>query len=138
MILRINILSIFFLLASLVYGQQEDSLYIDSSRTLQYQNNFYEIQSRLAEFDLHREFNTFKLNIPIDGDTKTLWLRTKLAIKETETSENNFSPHFLSPLEKQLKENSKLNPLTFVLGAVQAGAAGYLAYKHIKKYGLFK
>lgn len=138
MILRINILSIFFLLTSLVYGQQEDSLYIDSSRTLQYQNNFYEIQSRLAEFDLHREFNNFKLNIPIDGDTKTLWLRTKLAIKETETSENNFSPHFLSPLEKQLKENSKLNPLTFVLGAVQAGAAGYLAYKHIKKYGLFK
>jgi hypothetical protein len=37
-----------------------------------------------------------------------------------------------------LKEQFKSSFLYTMLGAVQAGAVGYLAYKHIKKYGLFK
>lgn len=35
-------------------------------------------------------------------------------------------------------EQSKLSFLYSMLGAVQTGAVGYLAYKHIKKFGLFK
>jgi hypothetical protein len=37
-----------------------------------------------------------------------------------------------------LKEQFKSSFLYSMLGAVQAGAVGYMAYKHIKKYGLFK
>jgi hypothetical protein len=37
-----------------------------------------------------------------------------------------------------LKEQFKSSFLYSMLGAVQTGAVGYLAYKHIKKYGLFK
>jgi hypothetical protein len=37
-----------------------------------------------------------------------------------------------------LKEQFKSSFLYTMLGAVQAGAVGYMAYKHIKKYGLFK
>ena len=37
-----------------------------------------------------------------------------------------------------LKEQFKSSLLYSMLGAVQTGAVGYLAYKHIKKYGLFK
>jgi hypothetical protein len=37
-----------------------------------------------------------------------------------------------------LKEQFKSSLLYTMLGAVQAGAVGYMAYKHIKKYGLFK
>jgi hypothetical protein len=31
-----------------------------------------------------------------------------------------------------------LNYFQMVLGAVQTGAVGYMAYRHVKKYGLFR
>jgi hypothetical protein len=37
-----------------------------------------------------------------------------------------------------LKEQFKSSFLYTMLGAVQTGAVGYMAYRHIKKYGLFK
>jgi hypothetical protein len=37
-----------------------------------------------------------------------------------------------------LKEQFKSSFLYTMLGAMQTGAVGYMAYKHIKKYGLFK
>lgn len=37
-----------------------------------------------------------------------------------------------------MKEQFKTSFLYTMLGAVQTGALGYMAYKHIKKYGLFK
>jgi hypothetical protein len=37
-----------------------------------------------------------------------------------------------------LAEQNKLSFLYSMLGAVQTGAVGYLAYKHIKKFGLLK
>ena len=43
----------------------------------------------------------------------------------------------MSPLRLQM-ERDRLSPLQSALGAVQLGAVGYLAYRHIKKYGLFR
>ncbi len=43
----------------------------------------------------------------------------------------------MSPLRLQMK-NEKLSPFQTALGAIQIGAVGYMAYKHIKKYGLFR
>ncbi len=97
-----------------------------------------EIQIKFDEFELHREFNNMKMDVQIDGDPQTVWLRTSLALSNTENSGKNSSPHFLSPLEKQYLENSKFDPVRYALGMVQAGAVGYLAYKHIKKYGFLK
>jgi hypothetical protein len=37
-----------------------------------------------------------------------------------------------------LKEQFKSSLLYNMLGAIQTGAVGYMAYQHIKKYGLFK
>ena len=82
--------------------------------------------------------NNMKMSVPIDGDPQTVWLRTSLALSKTEITDQKFSPHFLSPLEKQYLEDSKFNPIRYALGMVQAGAVGYLAYKHIKKYGFLK
>ena len=60
---------------------------------------------------------------------------------------NTFSPNYednpelntdlLYPV-MSFEEKSKLSFLYTMLGAVQTGAVGYLAYKHIKKYGLLK
>lgn len=50
-------------------------------------------------------------------------------------SELNNDLYFSQPL---LKEQFKSSFLYTMLGAVQTGAVGYMAYKHLKKYGLFK
>lgn len=42
----------------------------------------------------------------------------------------------LSNYHKIYIENSKINPIKYILGMAQLSAVGYLAYKHIKKYGI--
>lgn len=44
----------------------------------------------------------------------------------------------LAPLHLQWKREEELRPLYTVLGAVQLGGVAYIAYRHIKKYGLFR
>jgi hypothetical protein len=43
----------------------------------------------------------------------------------------------MSPLRLQVARD-KLSPFQTALGAVQLGAVGYMAYRHVKKYGLFR
>lgn len=59
-----------------------------------------EIQIKFDEFELHREFNNMKMDVQIDGDPQTVWLRTSLALSNTENSGRIFLAFFLSPLEK--------------------------------------
>ena len=42
------------------------------------------------------------------------------------------------PLRLQLRESDKWHAVTMTLSLAGAGAAAYMAYEHIKKYGLFK
>ena len=132
----------FFIFSSQLLAQEKqeiNSRIADDSLKIKFkENSLIKIQIKFDEFELHREFKDMKMSVPIDGDPNTVWLRTSLALSNTETTNQNFSPHFLSLLEKQYLENSKFNPLKYALGMVQAGAVGYLAYKHIKKYGFFK
>ena len=138
----VKILSFLFLLAFVSFAQQTDNTKIisahDSLKIKINANPLINIQVKFDEFELQREFKNMKMNVPIDGDPNTVWLRTSLAISNTDNADQNFSPHFLSPLEKQYLEDSKFNPFRYALGMVQVGAVGYLAYKHIKKYGFLK
>ncbi len=43
----------------------------------------------------------------------------------------------MSPLRLQM-EKEKMSPFQMALGTIQIGAVGYMAYRHIKKYGLFR
>jgi hypothetical protein len=138
----IKILSLLFLCAFISYSQQTDNTKLtpnnDSLKIGINQNPLIQMQIKFDEFELQREFKDMKMSVPIDGDPNTVWLRTSLAIANTGNTNQNFSPHFLSPLEKQYLENSKFNPIRYALGMIQAGAVGYLAYKHIQKYGFLK
>ncbi len=135
---------LFFLLINtfIPFAQQTDNnetISADDSLKIKLDiNPITGMQIKFDEFELHREFNKMKMNIQIDGDSQTVWLRTSLALSNTENNDQKFSPHFLSPLEKQYLEDSKFDPVRYALGMVQAGAVGYLAYKHIKKYGFLK
>ena len=138
----INILSFLIIYTFNSFAQESDSLKTnvtnDSIQIKISSNLLTQMQIKFDEFELHREFNKIKTSVLIDGDPQTVWLRTSLTISSTDNIDQNFHPHFLSPLEKQYLEDSKFNPIKYALGMVQAGAVGYLAYKHIKKYGFIK
>jgi len=61
-----------------------------------------------------------------------------LAVYNTNAPGSKNLPYLLSPLYAQYIEDSKFNPVRYVLGMAQLSAVGYLAYKHIKKYGFLK
>ena len=82
-------------------------------------------------------------NIPndilFDDNPSTVWLRTELLImKNSQSDLGNINTNFTSPLYHQYLRDSEFDMVRYVLGAVQAGAVGYMAYRHIKKYGFWK
>ena len=119
-----KILSLLFLCTFILYAQQTDNTNtlstIDSLKIRINPNPLTQMQIKFDEFELQREFKEIKMSVPIDGDPQTVWLRTSLAIANTDL------------------QDSKFDPVKYALGMVQAGAVGYLAYKHIKKYGFLK
>ena len=90
---------------------------------------------------MYRNLIYMKMNLQTNKDPNTIWMWTKLSINNLERID--FHPgqspgNIIEPLHQQYIENSKLNPVRYVLGMAQTAAVGYLAYRHIKKYGLFK
>jgi len=138
----LKILLLVLLLDNISFPQQTDNKnFIYSTDSIKARiniNPLMQIQNKFDEFELHREFKEMKLSIPIDGDPQTVWLRTMFAISNSENVNKDLSQHFLYPLERQFLENSKFNLVRYALGMIQVGAVGYLAYKHIKKYGFLK
>ncbi len=119
---------------SLAQEIQKDSLTVKDNMIDAIQN----IQFRFEEFELYREKYHSNIQIPLDEDKSTLQLRTEMIISQSlrnslNSEGNDF--YFLSPLYDKYLEESKFNPVRYVLGMAQLGAVGYLAYRHIKKYG---
>jgi hypothetical protein len=78
-------------------------------------------------------------NLP-EGPNESIQLRTELALSYPTTFSTSSTDeiHFMLPFYNRYLENSKLDPVRYVLGMAQAAAVGYLAYRHIKKYGFWK
>ncbi len=99
------------------------------------------IQTQLNEFEFYRELNYMRMDLNLNNDPNTIWMWTKLALLNNGKPDkySGESPvNMLEPLHQQFLENSKFNPVRYVLGMAQTAAVGYLAYRHIKKYGLFR
>jgi len=91
-------------------------------------------------FRISPELFLTKINPLAIDDSATIQLRTKLAIMNGSlpfNNGNNNTTDFLRPYYLIYKQNKSVSFLYKVLGLAQIGAAGYLAYKHINKYGLF-
>jgi len=101
------------------------------------ENPFTEFSIKFQDFEFYRDLNQIKTNIPIDGDPATVWLRTSIAIQNLnrDTLNSETPTNLLLPLYQQYLEQSRFDPVRYVLGLAQDGAVGYLAYRHIKKYG---
>lgn len=129
------ILILFFILQIYCFAQTEtDTLKVYSKPAEPLEN----IQLKFDEFEFYRDKYYSDIHTLSDADRSTLQLRTEFMIRHSirnnyQTEAENF--YFLSPLYNKHIEDSKFNPVTYLLGMAQLSAAGYLAYRHIKKYG---
>ena len=100
-------------------------------------NNYYD------DFDLYLpfDFSVAESEQLPDGTIANLQLRTELALSYPtafSTGSTDEMNHYMLPFYNRYLENSKLDPVRYVLGLAQAAAVGYMAYRHIKKYGFWK
>ncbi|HSR17009.1 MAG TPA: hypothetical protein VLM39_02860 [Ignavibacteriaceae bacterium] len=99
------------------------------------------VLSKFDEFDFYSQLNSMRMNVPLNYDTNTVWLWTLFALSKPEFGKKEFgkTPGNISQfLYDDYIQESKFNPVKYVLGMAQVGAVGYLAYRHIKKYGFLK
>ncbi|OGU77198.1 MAG: hypothetical protein A2V93_12545 [Ignavibacteria bacterium RBG_16_34_14] len=139
--MKLLIITIIFGVTSTIINSQElnklpviDSLKIDNNSI---ENLFY----KLDEFEFYRDLTELKRDFSINAETAKLWLEASLNTlnKSSFNKENNLTPGYLhSSLYEQYLEDSKFNPFRTALGMIQAGAVGYLAYRHIKKWVIKK
>jgi hypothetical protein len=113
----------------------------------EYQNSFNlsippEIQEyQFNELDLSNNLYKLSLFNNINSDSSAVWMKTRLmigAFSGQSFNSESISSNMLSPVYNCYLESQKLALLKSILGAVQMGAVGYLAYKHLRKYGFLK
>jgi hypothetical protein len=97
------------------------------------------------QYDLNEFFSTplsqqIPQDILFDDNPSTVWLRTQLLISNnaSQFGYDEINTHFTSPLYQQYLKDSEFDMFRYVLGIAQASAVGYMAYRHIKKYGFWK
>ena len=138
--LLIKILFAIVIIAQAIFPQQnkKDSTDFHPNLLNPFQLNLHEDDLyKLQDFGLYLSLHN-KNNIPINKDPNTQWLWTNAVLSNSYQSFNEEGVDFknmLAPQYEEFKENSKFNPIRYVLGMAQLSAVGYLAYKHIKKYG---
>ncbi|MCL4279610.1 MAG: hypothetical protein KJZ60_07990, partial [Ignavibacteriaceae bacterium] len=122
-------------------SQQEKELINKSDSLYRYQGIIppVEYQYDLNEFFIEPLFNDVSDEILFEENPSNIWLRTELLISNNSYSNfNEVNTFFTAPLYQQYLRDSEFDMMRYVLGAVQAGAVGYMAYRHIKKYGFWK
>jgi len=79
-------------------------------------------------------------DVLFDDNPSTVWLRTQLLLSNNaaQFGYDEINTHFTSPLYQQYLRDSEFDMFRYVLGIAQASAVGYMAYRHIKKYGFWK
>ena len=105
------------------------------------QTTITKINFTLDDLDFYLDLQSLNKSILLNEDSNTKWLWTSYAISNSNnqaTSSNANLSNITLPLYQNYLGASKFNPFRYALGMVQVGAVGYLAYKHIKKYGFLK
>lgn len=93
----------------------------------------------LDNLDFYLDLHDLNKTLFLNADPNTKWLWTSYAISSQAAFQSNLNFDDMTlPLYKKYLEDSKFNPFRYALGMMQVGAVGYLAYKHIKKYGFLK
>ena len=128
----------FFLFISFAVIAQNKNSEKDSTAISPNLNRYFEYMQELSWPDIVRPEN-FLISTKFDTTQNgSIWLRTRLAVTNS-IQQNSFeSPSYLlQPYYNFYMESKGISLFRRVLGMAQLGAVGYIAYKHLKKYGLF-
>jgi hypothetical protein len=138
------VISIFILLTGQIFAQADD-IFVPSvtDTVVRYQGINPLMKYYFDDYDLYLpfEFSIAESEQLPEGNIANLQLRTELALSYPtvfSTSSNDEINHFMLPFYNRYLENSKVDPVRYVLGLAQAAAVGYMAYHHIQKYGFWK
>ena len=140
----LSIITIFVLLPVCIFAQSEDIIVPSvADTTFRYQGINPVMNYHFDNYDLYLPFD-FSIaesdQLP-EGNIANLQLRTELALSYPtafSTSSTDEMNHLMLPFYNSYLESTKIDPTRYVLGLVQTAAVGYMAYRHIKKYGFWK
>ncbi len=102
--------------------------------------SLYDLQNRsnpsIEEFEFMPQWDLINESLITPGNIKLFssYLSSSPMLNRYFISRTE--PHLLSNYQQFYMENSAFNTVKYILGLAQLSAAGYLAYRHIKKYGL--
>jgi len=141
--ISMHIIAAGIILSKLLVAQTEgEALLVPKDSIFRYQgiNPTLNLNYKFDDLIHYNNFDFFPNNLPPHDNPSTIWLRTELALSSSllVQEKTGTDQHFTSVLYQQYLEDSKFDPVRYVLGMAQLGAVGYLAYKHIKKYGFWK
>jgi len=140
-IIEFWLLIIFLLTQSIfIYPQQETETPMDSIFRYQGITPTLNLDYKFDDLIHHNDHDFHLNNQLLYGDPSTIWLRTELILSSTMSfdEKTRAEHHYTSILYQRYLEDSKFDPVRHVLGMAQLTAVGYLAYRHIKKYGFWK
>ncbi|MCX6169778.1 MAG: hypothetical protein NTX65_10580 [Ignavibacteriales bacterium] len=104
-------------------------------------SSYFNPYNNLSDTYFFSELNNLRINSYSIDDSASIWMRTRMQLSGM-YDRNNLSrgmqSNFLDALSQQYTASQSLKTLRNILGAVQVGAVGYLAYQHLKKYGFLK
>ena len=138
------IITIFTLLPDSLVAQSDDIMVHSVTDTVfRYQGINPLIKYHFDGYDLYLpyEFSMAESEQLPEGTIANLQLRTELALSYPtafSTSSTDELNHLMLPFYNRYLESTKIDPIRYVLGLAQTAAVGYMAYRHIKKYGFWK
>jgi len=139
----LKILFMISFVSGVLYAQVEDtyqSQLSDSSYRFQGIIPPVEFQYDMNEIFSKPISSQIPEDVLFDDNPSTVWLRTQLLISNNtlQSGSDEIKTHFTSPLYQQYLRDSEFDMVRYILGTAQAAAVGYMAYRHIKKYGFWK
>jgi hypothetical protein len=104
-------------------------------------SGFFSPRSGFAGDFLPDGMNNLQFNSLRAIDSSSVWMRARLQLSGMAGAQpfgDEVKSNLLSPLSQQFTASQRMKELKYILGTIQAGAVGYLAYQHLKKFGFLK
>lgn len=143
-----KIIALYIVIAGIIFSKilvaqtENKNLSFPKDSLFRYQgfNPTFNINYEFDDRILYNNLDLLPSNLLPYDNPSTIWLRTELALSSSLSfgEKTGTDRHFTSILYQQYLEDSKFDPVRYLLGMAQIGAVGYLAYKHVKKYGFWK
>ena len=118
---------------------EKDSLLLNSKTTIDYIQN-YQVNYNFNSFRINPETMFLNINSEEIIPNSMIWTGTRMSISGGNLPYGigmDSKADILQPYYNFYIESKNISLFRKVLGMAQLGAVGYLAYQHIKKYGLF-